>query len=57
MCYPVACPSCGKTGWGGCGQHVDAVMRSVPVADRCTCGQDTVPARTEGRGIRSLFRR
>lgn len=57
MCYPVACPNCRKTGWGGCGQHVDAVLRSVPVADRCTCGQDTVPARAERRSIRSLFRR
>ena len=57
MCYPVACPNCGKTGWGGCGQHVDAVMRSVPAADRCTCGQDTVPARAERRSVRSLFRR
>ncbi|SED65132.1 hypothetical protein SAMN04490240_4381 [Rhodococcus pyridinivorans] len=57
MCYPVACPNCGKTGWGGCGQHVDAVLRSVPAADRCTCGQDTVPTRAERRSIRSLFRR
>lgn len=37
MCYPVQCPNCGKTSWGGCGQHVDTVMRSVPVADRCSC--------------------
>ena len=37
MCYPVRCPDCGKTGWDGCGQHVDEVMRSVPVSQRCTC--------------------
>ena len=57
MCYPVACPACGKTGWGGCGQHVDAVMRSVPASDRCTCDQAAASARPERRSIRSLFRR
>jgi len=57
MCYPVTCPRCGKTGWGGCGQHVDAVMRSVPAADRCTCDRDTAPARDRRSGLRSLFRR
>ncbi len=57
MCYPVACPACGKTGWGGCGQHVDAVMRSVPAADRCTCDQAAASARPERRSIRSFFRR
>ena len=30
MCYPEKCPRCGKTGWAGCGQHVDDVMRPVP---------------------------
>jgi hypothetical protein len=37
MCYPVQCPACGKTGWGGCGQHIDNVMSSVPASQRCTC--------------------
>lgn len=57
MCYPVACAKCGKTGWGGCGRHVDAVMASVPKADRCTCSQGTTAAPAERRGLRSLFRR
>ena len=39
MCYPVRCPTCGKTGWAGCGQHVDEVMRTVPAAQRCRCRQ------------------
>lgn len=56
MCYPVACPTCGKTGWDGCGQHVDAVMASVPVADRCTCSQDA-PAPAPHSTLRSLFGR
>ena len=41
MCYPEKCPHCGKTGWAGCGQHVDDVMRSVPAAQRCTCSPDS----------------
>ncbi len=56
MCYPpVTCPNCGKTGWDGCGQHVDAVMRSVPAADRCTCGQDTT-AQSWNSTVSSIFR-
>ena len=39
MCYTVQCPACGKTGWGGCGEHVDSVMRSVPPYQRCTCSK------------------
>jgi len=42
MCYPVQCPKCGKTSWGGCGQHVDSVMRSVPTSQRCTCTKGSV---------------
>ena len=37
MCSPARCANCGKTTWRGCGQHVDAVMRSVPAPDRCRC--------------------
>ncbi len=48
MCYPEKCPTCGKTGWAGCGQHVDEVMRSVPVTQWCTCERNSaaeLPAR------------
>ncbi len=41
MCYPEKCPRCGKTGWAGCGQHADDVMRSIPPARRCTCERDS----------------
>jgi hypothetical protein len=37
MCYPVRCPRCGKTGWAGCGQHIDTFMMNVPTAQRCAC--------------------
>lgn len=56
MCYPVACPKCGKTGWGGCGQHVDAVMRSVPPAQRCSCGPEAARSQGQATTLRSLFR-
>ena len=35
MCRAVACRTCGRTTWAGCGQHVDEVMRGVPTAQRC----------------------
>ncbi|MFD6859732.1 hypothetical protein ACFWCF_20650 [Rhodococcus sp. NPDC060090] len=57
MCYPVTCSRCNKTGWGGCGQHVDAVMTPVPAAERCTCDQDTAASTEQARpSLLSLFR-
>jgi hypothetical protein len=35
MCRAVSCRTCGLTTWAGCGQHVDAVLRGVPAAQRC----------------------
>jgi hypothetical protein len=35
MCRAATCKTCGKTTWAGCGQHVDQVMRGVPVGRRC----------------------
>ncbi len=35
MCRAVTCSTCGKTTWAGCGQHVDEVMRTIPVSQRC----------------------
>lgn len=35
MCHAVTCRTCGRTTWAGCGQHVDAVMRSVPKSQQC----------------------
>lgn len=35
MCRAVACKTCGKTTWTGCGQHVQQVMRRVPSTQRC----------------------
>jgi hypothetical protein len=41
MCYAVRCPVCAKTGWEGCGQHVDEVLQGVPPSQRCTCPDQT----------------
>ena len=35
MCRAVACKTCGKTTWTGCGQHVQQVMRGVSSNQRC----------------------
>lgn len=35
MCSPVACRTCGKTTWTGCGQHVDQVKARVPQNQWC----------------------
>lgn len=35
MCRAVRCRKCGKTGWVGCGRHVDQVMADVPKTQRC----------------------
>ncbi len=52
MCYPTTCPNCRKTTWGGCGQHADSVMKSVPAAQQCTCAGTSDSAR---RGFFSTF--
>lgn len=44
MCRAVACKTCGRTTWAGCGQHVDDVMRAVPPSRRCA-GHDDEPRR------------
>jgi hypothetical protein len=46
MCRAVACKNCGKTTWAGCGQHVDQVMRGVPVSDRCRGHEGEARAKT-----------
>lgn len=56
MCYAARCSKCGKTGWGGCGQHVDDVMASVPAGQRCTCSEPT-HASQRVEESRPLFRR
>jgi hypothetical protein len=35
MCRAVACKTCGKTTWAGCGRHIDQVMAGVRADDRC----------------------
>jgi hypothetical protein len=55
MCYPVSCRACGKTGWDGCGQHVDEVMKTVPASERCICRTDVANAvSTVGENPRRL---
>jgi hypothetical protein len=55
MCRAVACKTCGKTTWAGCGQHVDQVMRGVPSAQRCAGHEQDAPAASGGGFFSRLF--
>ncbi len=48
MCRPVTCRQCGKTTWAGCGQHIEAVKRSVPAGQWCGHTQTAAPASSGG---------
>lgn len=37
MCRRIECDQCHRPTYAGCGAHVEAVLRDVPAADRCTC--------------------
>ena len=45
MCSPVKCKNCGRVTWSGCGDHVDQVMATVPVDQRCVC--NALPSTTQ----------
>lgn len=37
VCSPAVCPTCQKSTYSGCGQHVEEVLASVPPERRCVC--------------------
>ncbi len=37
MCSRVACETCGKPSWVGCGEHIEEALAGVAPADRCVC--------------------
>ena len=43
MCRQVTCRKCGRPTWKGCGAHVEQVLHSVPVAERCRCSSEKTP--------------
>ncbi len=55
MCKAVACRTCSKTTWAGCGQHVDQVLRGVPTSQRCPGHSDDASA--PAGFLARLFRR
>ncbi len=55
MCYPVTCSICKKTTWGGCGSHVDSVMRRVPASRRCECKKGAATNTAIGSGFFGRF--
>ncbi|MER7583719.1 hypothetical protein [Kitasatospora sp. NPDC097691] len=41
MCRRIACRTCGKATYTGCGLHVDQVLAGVGKSDRCACDKNT----------------
>jgi hypothetical protein len=39
MCSPIACETCGKTTWTGCGEHVEQALAGVAEDQLCTCAK------------------
>ena len=44
MCHEIACATCSKPTWEGCGEHIEHALKRVPVNERCTCPRETVKA-------------
>jgi hypothetical protein len=57
MCRAITCKQCGKTTWAGCGQHVDAVKRSVPAGRWCGGHATSAALHSPGLLSRLLGRR
>ena len=47
MCFPVECPVCHKTKWGGCGLHLKAIMAKFSYEQRCHCKGTVWPGEPE----------
>jgi hypothetical protein len=54
MCRRVACRTCTKATYAGCGLHVEQVLAGVRKADRCACPPGGSGARFS---LRRLFGR
>ncbi|MCL2516880.1 MAG: hypothetical protein FWD85_06345 [Microbacteriaceae bacterium] len=54
MCRAVTCTTCGKTTWAGCGEHVDAVRRTVPAAQWCA-GHDDAQSQSQAPAQGGFF--
>ena len=37
MCHEIACATCSKPTWEGCGEHIEYALKSVPLNERCAC--------------------
>ena len=57
MCRAATCRTCGKTTWAGCGQHVQAVRKTVPASQWCngTHSQAQLDAAQRGGFFSRLF--
>lgn len=55
MCQRIACATCGKPTYAGCGRHIEQVLGDVPAAERCRCREEKAAA--PQKRPRSLFER
>jgi hypothetical protein len=49
MCHQIACATCGKPTWEGCGEHIEYALKNVPPTERCTCPREKVKAAGSGK--------
>ncbi|MFH9352120.1 hypothetical protein [Kitasatospora sp. NPDC017646] len=54
MCRRIACRTCGKPTYAGCGMHVEQVLAGIPAPQRCSCASKE---RTSGSWLGRLFGR
>ena len=44
MCHEIACATCSKPTWEGCGEHIEHALKHVSLNERCTCPREKVKA-------------
>lgn len=54
MCHQIACATCGKPTWEGCGEHIEEALKSVALNERCSCPR---PEASEAEGPQGLLGR
>lgn len=57
MCRATTCSTCGKTTWAGCGQHVQAVKKTVPAAQWCNGSHTHAEVAAAASNRRGFFSR
>jgi hypothetical protein len=51
MCHEIACATCHKPTWEGCGEHIEYALKGVPLDERCTCPRSKPSDPKEQKGL------